>query len=73
MISDDSVGRDRGDKFYEYEEGGGQEFWLIDPRPGRERIEPCVLSDGAIVPSRRMLRADSAPECCPVSGCRRPG
>lgn len=31
IISPESVGRDRGEKFYEYEEGGVPEFWLIDP------------------------------------------
>ncbi|MBV9848533.1 MAG: Uma2 family endonuclease [Armatimonadetes bacterium] len=31
IISPDSRGRDRGDKHYEYERGGIQEYWLIDP------------------------------------------
>ncbi|OIP02554.1 MAG: hypothetical protein AUJ96_16085 [Armatimonadetes bacterium CG2_30_66_41] len=31
IISPDSRGRDRGDKFYEYEEGGVQEYWILDP------------------------------------------
>jgi Uma2 family endonuclease len=31
IISPESVGRDRGDKFYEYEAGGVREYWLIDP------------------------------------------
>jgi Uma2 family endonuclease len=31
VISPDSRGRDRGEKFYEYEEGGVKEYWLIDP------------------------------------------
>ncbi|HIE27934.1 TPA: Uma2 family endonuclease [Candidatus Poribacteria bacterium] len=31
IISPDSRGRDRGDKFYEYEQGGVREYWLIDP------------------------------------------
>jgi Uma2 family endonuclease len=30
VISQDSRGRDRGDKFYEYEEGGVREYWLVD-------------------------------------------
>jgi Uma2 family endonuclease len=30
IISPDSRGRDRGDKFYEYEQGGVREYWLID-------------------------------------------
>lgn len=31
VISPDSGGRDRGDKFYEYREAGIREYWLIDP------------------------------------------
>ena len=31
VISPESRGRDRGEKFYEYEEGGVKEYWLIDP------------------------------------------
>lgn len=31
VISPDSRARDRGEKFYEYEEGGVREYWLIDP------------------------------------------
>jgi Uma2 family endonuclease len=31
VISPDSRARDRGDKFYEYQEGGVPEYWLLDP------------------------------------------
>jgi Uma2 family endonuclease len=31
IISPDSRARDRGEKFYEYEQGGVGEYWLIDP------------------------------------------
>lgn len=31
VISPESRVRDRGEKFYEYEAGGVQEYWLIDP------------------------------------------
>lgn len=31
VISPGSVGRDRGDKFYEYQAAGIPEYWLIDP------------------------------------------
>lgn len=37
IISPGSRGTDRGDKFYEYERGGVQEYWLIDPE--RRRAE----------------------------------
>jgi Uma2 family endonuclease len=30
IISRDSRARDRGDKFYEYEQGGVREYWLLD-------------------------------------------
>ena len=32
IISPGSRGRDRGEKFYEYEQGGVREYWLIDPQ-----------------------------------------
>lgn len=32
IISPESAGRDRGDKFIEYEAGGVPEYWLIDPQ-----------------------------------------
>ncbi len=31
IVSPESAGRDRGDKFYEYARGGVPEYWLIDP------------------------------------------
>lgn len=31
IISPDSRTRERGEKFYEYEQGGVREYWLIDP------------------------------------------
>ncbi|MCX7967714.1 MAG: Uma2 family endonuclease [Armatimonadetes bacterium] len=31
IISPESRARDRGEKFYEYEQGGVKEYWLIDP------------------------------------------
>jgi Uma2 family endonuclease len=31
IVSPSSIGRDRGDKFVEYEEGGVREYWLIYP------------------------------------------
>lgn len=31
IISEESIGRDRGEKFVEYEAAGVSEYWLIDP------------------------------------------
>jgi len=35
IVSPESVGRDRGEKFYEYERAGIPEYWLIDPQAKR--------------------------------------
>ncbi|HIC90218.1 MAG TPA: Uma2 family endonuclease [Anaerolineae bacterium] len=32
IVSPESVGRDRGEKFYEYARGGVPEYWLINPQ-----------------------------------------
>lgn len=32
IVSPESGGRDRGDKFYEYAQGGVLEYWLLDPQ-----------------------------------------
>ncbi len=45
VISDESVARDRAEKFYEYQTAGIREYWLIDPRPGYERADFYVLDD----------------------------
>lgn len=51
VISEDSVLRDRDDKFYEYQEGGVREYWIIDPRPGKQRVDLYVLgTDGRYQP-----------------------
>ncbi len=33
IVSPDSGARDRGEKFYEYERAGVEEYWIVDPRP----------------------------------------
>jgi Uma2 family endonuclease len=41
IVSPESVGRDRGDKFVEYERAGVREYWLLDPdRRTAEFYEP---------------------------------
>lgn len=39
LISDESVRRDRDEKFREYRRAGVREYWIIDPRPGRQRAD----------------------------------
>ncbi len=39
IISDDSVYRDRYKKFQEYRDAGGREYWVIDPRPNKQRSD----------------------------------
>lgn len=43
VISPESFGRDRGEKFYEYEMVGVPEYWLIDPQ--REQVEFYQLNE----------------------------
>lgn len=43
IISPESSGRDRGEKFYEYEMAGVREYWLIDPQ--REQVEFYQLDE----------------------------
>ncbi len=42
IVSPESVGRDRGEKFVEYEAAGVREYWLIDP--DRQQAEFYQLS-----------------------------
>lgn len=41
IVSPESKGRDRGDKFYEYESAGVAEYWLIDPESSRAEFYHC--------------------------------
>lgn len=43
VVSDDSVVRDRDEKFSEYEAAGIREYWIIDPRSNRRRADFFVL------------------------------
>lgn len=43
IVSPDSRARDRGEKFYEYEQAGVREYWLIDP--DRQQAEFYRLDD----------------------------
>lgn len=43
ILSPESVGRDRGEKFVEYEAAGVREYWLIDPE--RKQTEFYLLDD----------------------------
>ncbi|MEW5930879.1 MAG: Uma2 family endonuclease [Gemmatimonadota bacterium] len=46
IISPESRVRDRGEKFYEYEQGGVREYWLIDPL--REEVELYRLDERGV-------------------------
>lgn len=45
VVSHESLSRDRGEKFYEYEENGVREYWIIDPRPGKARADFWILDE----------------------------
>lgn len=44
LLSDSSIMRDRDRKFYEYQEAGIPEYWVFDPRPGKQRADFYQLS-----------------------------
>ena len=51
VITPDSRARDRGEKFYEYEQGGVREYWLIDPlRKQAEFYQPGADGIYRLVP-----------------------
>ena len=60
IISPKSRGPDRGEKFYEYEQGGVREYWLVDPI--REKVElyrPDPQGDYELVPPGSPPRLES--------------
>ena len=67
VVSGESIGRDRGEKFVEYEQAGLLEYWLIDPirrqgefyRIGEDGRYRLVTPEGGYTGLR----------CCRVSGC----
>ena len=46
VISPDSRRRDRADKFYEYEQAGVREYWMIEP--GRQQAEIYRLNERGV-------------------------
>lgn len=49
VVSDGSVKLDRETKWKEYQEAGVSEYWIIDPRPGKERADFYRQEDGGFV------------------------
>jgi len=45
IISDDSIRRDRDDKFQEYSQAGIPEYWIIDPRREKNRADFYHLNE----------------------------
>jgi Uma2 family endonuclease len=45
IVSPESVGRDRGEKFYEYEQAGIPEYWLIDPQTKRAEFYQLTVAN----------------------------
>src|SRR5262245_54332015 len=67
VISDDSVARDRADKFYEYQEAGVRGYW-IRVLAASVRIFRCSTRRGAIAPCLRTPTVVTTQRSCRASG-----
>ena len=45
IVSPESAARDRADKFDEYQEAGVREYWVVDVREGKERVDFWLLGE----------------------------
>lgn len=45
IVSTESIHRDRRDKFKEYRDEGVREYWIVDPRPGKQRADFFYLDE----------------------------
>lgn len=45
VVSGDSVYRDRDDKYREYRDAGVREYWILDPRPRKQRADFYALNE----------------------------
>jgi Uma2 family endonuclease len=62
ILSPESTVRDRRDKLAEYAAAGIPEYWIVDPRPGRESFELLTLTDEgyfALIPASSSGRISS--------------
>ncbi|MBN1284432.1 MAG: Uma2 family endonuclease [Anaerolineae bacterium] len=61
IVSSSTANADRGEKYYEYEEAGVHEYWVIDPRPNRQRAEFYRLDERGlyqtIIPDAGVFRS----------------
>lgn len=62
VVSDESLARDRGEKYLEYEEAGVPEYWILDPKRrvpefyllGEGRYQPAPVEPGGLYRSRQI-------------------